>query len=355
MIETSFVRWMQLREQEEGNNIPPGFDPFTTLLQKAGDIAYFGVHDLHKFHKKHGSLPNLELDQIETKSGHIVNADPVNQTITVATKRAPYHYGYHKLEDDKAKAKRKTDAEGNVLVTIPTSHLQNVSHMFGDGSDQTVWLVVDGGTKYQQGLMKEIRRQEVQKAAIQQQGSPMGGDEEDMPPLDDEGGEFDFGGEDSGGLDPMAGMGGFDGSADFDQMGGGSPMGGDSSMGMDDPSGGQGDFKLDPSAFGEEDPMMQGMDPSMGGMQGMDPSMGGMQGMDPSMGGMQGMDPSMGGMQGMGGMQPIKPKFKMKNREVVPSMGGEDLQVAHYNPSIMSNEWYWKRNADSRYYPYFPS
>lgn len=164
MMEISFVKWMQLKETNEAETLPPGYNPFVTLQQKAGDIAYFGVHDLSKYYKQNGRLPDLDPGMLQMKAGEVVNADPIEQTITIATNRAPFHYGYHKLEDEKARTNRKTDDQGRMMVKIPVTHLQNISHMMNGVEDGNIWLVVDGNTKYQQGLMKEIRRKEIERA-----------------------------------------------------------------------------------------------------------------------------------------------------------------------------------------------
>ena len=280
MIKTNFLEWVQYREEQA--------DPFITLQQKAGDVAYFGVHDLAKFYKANKSLPTLGMDQIQLKTGQVVDADPVNQTITVATQQAPYHYGYRKLDGS---AKKKTDEQGQNLVTIPVTSLQNVSHMFDQQPEGAIWLVVDGNTKYQQGLMRAIRKEEFQKAHASQQPE----------------------------MDPNMGM---------------------DDTGMDQDMSGMGpDMGMDPNMMGQNQPQMQGMDPNMGmqGMSGMGPDMG----MDPSM---------MGDPTAMA--QPPQPQFQMKNRQVVPA--GQQLDLAHFDPTITSKDRFWKRHNDRRFYGYYP-
>lgn len=159
-----FQKWVALREYAEGDALPAGYDPFTTIPQKQGDAIYFGLHDLSRSHRETGSLPNLTMAQIGSKMGEITNADPIDQSITVSVDKAPFHYGYRKLESPKDKSRRFMDAEGKMSIKIPIGSLQNISHLMGDG-DKSIWLVVDGNAKYQQGLMKEIRRKEVEKAA----------------------------------------------------------------------------------------------------------------------------------------------------------------------------------------------
>ena len=250
MIETSFAKWRQFKEESEVNNLPAGYDPFTTLRQKQGDIAYFGVHDLSNFYRQNGQLPNIDDQQILPKSGEIVNADPINQTITVATFRSPFHYGYHKIENEKAKQKRKVDDQGRILVTLPVTHLQDISHMVSGAQANSIWLVVDNNTKYQQDLMKEIRRKEIERSHAQQ----MPANNQQMP---------------------------------NQQL---PPQGGYDDMSM---------------AAQHTQPQTD---------------------------------------------QQTVNKYKMVGRQVMPN-----LQVAHYDPSILSNDRYWKRYTECKYYGYVKS
>jgi hypothetical protein len=160
----SFHEWKLVREQSIQNELPAGYDPFTTMQQKAGDVAYFGVHDLSKFYRSNKVLPQLNDNEIQSKSGEVVTADPVKQTISVAVTKAPYHFGYHKLENKESRSNRKLDDLGRMLVTLPVAHLQDITHMFPGTSPGRVWLVIDGNTKYQQNLMQAVRRSEIQKA-----------------------------------------------------------------------------------------------------------------------------------------------------------------------------------------------
>lgn len=161
MRKYSFSEWKILKEQDESK-----CDPFVTLQQKQGDVVYFGIHDLSKAYKKYGALPKLNLSDIQQKQGEIIDADPVDQAVKVAVEKAPYHYGYRKLEGEKEKMRRYMRDDGKMEVKIQVSNLQEISHLVGDGNS-TVWLVIDGNTKYQKDLMREIRRKEVERANSQ--------------------------------------------------------------------------------------------------------------------------------------------------------------------------------------------
>lgn len=156
-MESSYKKWKLLREQQESTT-----DPFTTLQQKQGDIVYFGVHDLAKQHKQNGSLPMMTMEVIGRKQGEITDADPVDQVVKVSVDKAPFHYGYRKLEKDKDKMRRFMSEDGHLEVRISVSNLIDISHLV-DGEEK-VWLVIDGSTKYQNNLMREIRRKEVARA-----------------------------------------------------------------------------------------------------------------------------------------------------------------------------------------------
>lgn len=151
-----------MREEFGGWNNP---DPFVTLHQKRGDYVYFGVHDLSKYYRDNGGLPNLNIQQAWPKMGQVVDADPIDQTVTVLSDKAPFHYGYKKLEDKSVREKRRARGETNATVKLPVNNLIPITHMFtGLGSNENVWLVIDGNTQYQQDLMREIRRREVERA-----------------------------------------------------------------------------------------------------------------------------------------------------------------------------------------------
>lgn len=145
-------------------------DPFTTLQQEKGDIVYFGIHDLARQYKQNGSLPVLNMNKIEDKKGVITDADPIDQVVDVAVSKAPFHYGYRKLENDKDKSKRFMRDDGQMEVKISVSNLQDISHLVED-LEGKVWLVIDGNTTYQKGLMREIRRKEVERAHASEEPS----------------------------------------------------------------------------------------------------------------------------------------------------------------------------------------
>ncbi len=159
MLECNFSKWMALREQSENTSS----DPFTTLQQKQGDIVYFGVHDLAKQYKQSNSLPMMSMDTIGEKKGEITDADPVDQVVSVAVTKAPFHYGYRKLEGKKEKMRRYMREDGQMEVQISVSNLIDISHLVSD-SNSKVWLVIDGNTSYQKNLMREIRKKEVDRA-----------------------------------------------------------------------------------------------------------------------------------------------------------------------------------------------
>ncbi len=161
----SFTEWVQSKENpiEEAVQLPRNMrqDPFLSMQQHAGDFVYFGVHDLARFYRENGYLPNLQMQKIVNKVGQIVDADPVEQTVTIATSRDPYHFGYKRMEDTATRQKRKQKGETTAKVTVPVAHLQNINHMLaGAPVTQTLWLVVDGNTPYQQNIMREIRKKE---------------------------------------------------------------------------------------------------------------------------------------------------------------------------------------------------
>jgi hypothetical protein len=174
MAHYSFSRWRILRENanDPTKQLPVGYNPFTSLLQQQGDPVYFGVHDLSKFYRGNGTLPKLDIGQISPKSGVVVNADPIDQLITVAVKHKPYDLGYHKLEGQK---KSNVNPESGMYeIQIPVKSLEKVTHLFGDGEEsRSIWLVVDGNTKYQNNLMRAIRKKEIEKSHMSQPLSQM--------------------------------------------------------------------------------------------------------------------------------------------------------------------------------------
>lgn len=159
-----FTEWMKARRLVEDSG---GEDPFISLQQKQGDFVYFGVHDLARQYKETGSLPKLDVDTLMKKIGQCVDADHVEQTVKVYCEQDPFHFGYHKLEtaDDRKKRRSKME-DGTHEVDLPVSSLQDITHMFGgkeEVGEHKIWLVIDGQSKFQQNLMREIRKKEVGK------------------------------------------------------------------------------------------------------------------------------------------------------------------------------------------------
>ncbi len=168
MINTRFSKWLCIRESlvNEYDLNGSQVDPFITLHQKSGDLVYFGIHDLAKSYRENNVLPELNQQEIADKLGQIVDADPVDQTVTVQTHQAPWHYGYKKLEDKRTRDKRKQmsqDPSEQAQVKIPVKSLMPITHMM-KGSQSNLWLVIDASTKYQEGLIREIRKKEFERA-----------------------------------------------------------------------------------------------------------------------------------------------------------------------------------------------
>lgn len=167
----NFLEWLEDRRSlvNEENGAE---DPFMSIPQKQGDFAYFGVHDLAKYYKQTGQLPGeLDPQMIMSKMGQIVDADPVNMSVTIYSEQDPFHFGYRKLENRTQRSKRKKKMERmedkTVQVNLPTAYLQDITHMMGGGAGlngHRLWLVVDARTQFQQALMREIRKKEAQKS-----------------------------------------------------------------------------------------------------------------------------------------------------------------------------------------------
>lgn len=181
----NFSEWCKVRrlykESEDGH------DPFLHSQQKQGDFVYFGVHEISKSYREKGSLPTLDADTVMKKAGQIVDNDHVNQTVKVYMPEDPFHYGYHKLEtpDARKKRKKKLDDDGVHEISLPASTLQNITHMLDKTTslgDNKLWLVIDGNTKFQQELMKEIRKKEVGKRS----SVPQNRHYDDWKPSDEE-------------------------------------------------------------------------------------------------------------------------------------------------------------------------
>ena len=248
MIEINFKKWRLLKESIVENN---GYDPFTNLHQKQGDIVYFGIHDISKYYNQNGNLPDIDLGQVSGKSGQIVNANPIEQTVTVATQKPPFSYGYHKIESDKNKQNRKVDQNGMILITLTVAHLQDISNIVIGSQGKRIWLVVDSNTKYQQNIIKEIRKKEIEKSHMQQ------------------------------------------------------------------------------PAIQQQQPAIQQPQNNINQFQQQQNNIN------------QFQQP-----------QPQTPNFKMIGREVVPMQA---MQNSHYDPTILSNDRYWKMHSDCQYYSYVKS
>lgn len=174
-MQTNFISWMQEKAKSKVNEHTGQLDPFITMQQQAGDFVYFGVHDLSKMYKQSGQLPDLTQQDVSHKLGKIVDADPVNQTVTIETLQAPYKYGYKKLERKSDQNKRKADLPGSpVQVTIPVNSLMTITHMMNTKMPMNLWLVVDANTKYQAGLIKAIRKKEFERAHGMEMPEPNG-------------------------------------------------------------------------------------------------------------------------------------------------------------------------------------
>lgn len=149
---SNFENWVANKKliQESINN------PLLETPQKEGDKVYFGIHDLDRYYKIHNCIPPLEYTDIMNKCGEITEIDPVESRVLVDIEKDPFHFGYHNLENKSQRDKRKKRGEH---LKINCSYLIDISHLI-DG-DNKVWLVVDGKTKYQSELMKQIRKREM--------------------------------------------------------------------------------------------------------------------------------------------------------------------------------------------------
>jgi hypothetical protein len=149
-----FNEWTQERKllQEYADN------PLLNMEQKEGEKVYFGIHDLNRYYKTHGNIPELEFSDIMDKTGEISDVDPVDSEVLVTLERDPFHFGYHNLET-KSERERRRKKEGLCQVKIPSNWLIDVSHLIE--GEHKVWLVVDQKTKFQAGLMKQIRKREM--------------------------------------------------------------------------------------------------------------------------------------------------------------------------------------------------
>ncbi len=161
MLEKSFLKWALLKEESDF------IDPFTKMDQKKNDVVYFGIHDIYKYYKENSVLPKLTMSQIDQKMGIVTSVDPIDQIVIVSVEKPPHLYGYRKLENDKEKSKRFMNDDKKYEVRISISNLQNISHLV-ENSNENIWLVVDGGTKYQKNLIREIRKREFNKSREQE-------------------------------------------------------------------------------------------------------------------------------------------------------------------------------------------
>ena len=152
MTLANFNRWIEQKRllQEAIDN------PLLDMKQEEGDKVYFGIHDLDRYYKVHNGIPSLEYADIMDKAGEITEVDPVESNVLVSVSKDPFHFGYHNLENKSQRDRRKKRGEN---VKLPASSLIDISHLI-DG-EHKVWLVVDSKTKYQSGLMKQIRRKEM--------------------------------------------------------------------------------------------------------------------------------------------------------------------------------------------------
>ena len=156
-------------------------NPLLDMKQEEGDKVYFGIHDLDRYYKIHNGIPSLEYADIMDKTGEIKEIDPIECNVFVSVEKDPFNFGYHNLENKSQRDRRKKRGEN---VKISGSCLIDISHLI-DG-EHKVWLVVDNKTKYQSGLMKQIRRKEMK--------SYMDREESEIKyMLDDEGNELNLG------------------------------------------------------------------------------------------------------------------------------------------------------------------
>ena len=146
----NFNNWVLKKQLLQNENHSPLLD----TKQQVGDRVYFGIHDLNRYYKTHNCVPPLDFADIMDKTGEITDIDPVEDTVSASVSKAPYHLGYHSLENKNQREKR-----GKNHIQLPISALLD----FSDFVDSThkVWLVVDHNTKYQSGLLKQIRKKEM--------------------------------------------------------------------------------------------------------------------------------------------------------------------------------------------------
>lgn len=174
---SNFNIWMEQKRiyQESIDN------PLLDMKQKEGDKVYFGIHDLDRYYKIHNGIPSLEYADIMDKTGEIKEVDPIECNVFVSVEKDPFSFGYHNLENKSQRDRRKKRGDN---VKISGNCLIDISHLI-DG-EHTVWLVVDNKTKYQSGLMKQIRRKEMK--------SYMDREESEIKyMIDDEGNELNLG------------------------------------------------------------------------------------------------------------------------------------------------------------------
>jgi hypothetical protein len=161
VLNKNFSNWKDLRENTNVQN--KSLDIFTKIPQEKGDIVYFGIHDLSKYYRENKKLPDLNLYDIFEKKGEIIDVDPANQQVKISMNKTPFQYGYRKLENEKDKMRRYMRADDKIEIKIPTSSLQDISHLI-DAEGLPVYLVIDGNTKYQKSLIQAIRKGEIKKA-----------------------------------------------------------------------------------------------------------------------------------------------------------------------------------------------
>lgn len=121
-----------------------------------GDIVYFGIHDLSKKYRENNCLPNLSLYDVFNKKGEISSLDPISQMLIVSLEESPFNLGYRRLNACQNYNSKK------LQVKIPSSYLQNITHIMEDDSIN-VYLIIDGETKYQNKLLKYLRKREIDK------------------------------------------------------------------------------------------------------------------------------------------------------------------------------------------------
>lgn len=148
-------------------------NPFLHMQQKQGDFVYFGVHDISKKYRETGELPVLREKDLMDKLGQCVDADHVEQTISVYAEQDPFRLGYRKLESLNSRRKRKGKMEDSIHeIDIPVDSLRDITHMLGEDADlgdNKLWLVIDTNSSFQQSLMKAIRRKEIGKESTSEE------------------------------------------------------------------------------------------------------------------------------------------------------------------------------------------